>query len=213
VDLARLRREYQTRGLAEADLDPDPLAQFRRWYADAEAAGLFEPNAMVVATVDATGIAQSRYVLLRGVDAEHGFQFFTNYESAKGRDLRARPAASLAFGWLDLHRQVRAWGPVRRLPAAASDAYWAGRPRASRISAWASPQSEVLPDRAALDRRVSEVAARFAGGDVPRPPFWGGFGLQPEAIEFWQGRHERLHDRLRYRRGAEGAWIVERLAP
>jgi pyridoxamine 5'-phosphate oxidase len=213
VDLARLRREYETRGLDEADLDPDPLAQFRRWYADAEGAGLFEPNAMVVATVDAGGIAQSRYVLLRGLDADHGFQFFTNYASAKGRELDARPAASLTFGWLELHRQVRAWGSVRRLPETASDAYWAGRPRASRISAWASPQSEVLPDRAELDRRVRETAERFEGGDVPRPPFWGGFALAPEAVEFWQGRLERLHDRLRYRRGANGAWVVERLAP
>jgi pyridoxamine 5'-phosphate oxidase len=213
VDLARLRREYETRGLDEADLDPDPLAQFRRWYSDAEGAGLFEPNAMVVATVDARGVAHSRYVLLRGLDAEHGFQFFTNYESAKGRDLDARPTASLTFGWLHLHRQVRAWGPVRRLPGSASDAYWAGRPRASRISAWASPQSEVLPDRAALDRRVRETAERFAEGDVPRPPFWGGFALDPEAVEFWQGRLNRLHDRLRYRRGAGRAWVVERLAP
>jgi pyridoxamine 5'-phosphate oxidase len=213
VDLARLRHEYQTRGLEEADVDRDALAQFRRWYAEAEAAGLFEPNAMVVATVDAAGVAQSRYVLLRGLDAEHGFQFFTNFDSAKGRELAARPLASLTFGWLDLHRQVRAWGAVRRLPDALSDAYWAGRPRASRISAWASPQSQVLPDRAALDRRVREVAERFGGSDVPRPPFWGGFALAPEGVEFWQGRLNRLHDRLRYRRGAGGAWVVERLAP
>jgi pyridoxamine 5'-phosphate oxidase len=213
VDLARLRREYETRGLDEADLDPDPLGQFGRWYADAEAAGLFEPNAMVVSTVDAAGVPQSRYVLLRGLDAEHGFRFFTNYESAKGRDLAARPVASLTFGWLELHRQVRAWGPVHPLPDAESDAYWAGRPRASRISAWASPQSEALPDRAALDSRAREVAQRFAGREVPRPPFWGGFALDPEAIEFWQGRLERLHDRLRYRRGPGGAWLLERLAP
>ena len=213
MDLTTLRREYESRGLDAADLDPDPLAQFRAWYAEAEQAGVVEPNAMTLGTVDHGGRPAARYVLLRGLDAEHGFQFFTNLDSAKASDLAGRPAAALTFGWLDLHRQVRVAGPVTELPAAFSDAYWAGRPRPSRIGAWASPQSAVLADRDALDRLVAEAEERFAGGDVPRPPFWGGFGVVPETIEFWQGRRSRLHDRLRYRRGPEGAWLVERLAP
>jgi pyridoxamine 5'-phosphate oxidase len=213
VDFAQLRHEYETRGLEEADLHPDPLEQFRRWYGDAQAAGVWEPNAMTVATVDADGVPQSRYVLLRGLDAERGFQFYTNYASAKGHELAARPTAAITFGWLDLHRQVRAWGPVRRLPQAVSDAYFAGRPRPSQISAWASPQSEVLADRAALDGRVRDMEQRFAGREVPRPSFWGGYLLRPNFIEFWQGRPNRLHDRIRYRRAEPGAWVMERLSP
>ena len=213
VDLTTLRREYESRGLDAADLDPDPLAQFRAWYAEAEQAGLVEPNAMTLSTVDDDGRPAARYVLLRGLDDEHGFQFFTNLQSAKARDLSGRPAGALTFGWLELHRQVRVAGPVAELPAELSDAYWAGRPRPSRIGAWASPQSAVLADRAALDRLVAEAEERFAGDEVPRPAYWGGFGVRPQTIEFWQGRRSRLHDRLRYRRGPKGAWLIERLAP
>ena len=209
--LRTLRHEYESRGLHRADLDPDPLAQFASWYEGAAAEGIYEPHAVALATVDPDGRPACRYVLLRGVDAR-GFQFFTRYTSAKARELEASGHAALTWGWLDLHRSVRATGAVQRLPEAESDAYFAGRPHGSQIAAWASPQSEVLTGRDVLERRVAEAEARFAGGPVPRPADWGGYLLVPDQIEFWQGRRNRLHDRLRYRRH-DGGWIVERLAP
>lgn len=211
-ELRSRRVQYETAGLDVADVDGDPIGQWQRWYEDAGTAGVSEPNAMVVATADPDGHPDARFVLVRGVDAR-GFVFHTNYTSVKSRHFDANPYAAGVFAWLDLHRQVRVRGPVERVSDAESDAYFATRPRDSQLGAWASPQSEVIADRPALDRLVAEVEDRFAGGAVPRPPFWGGWRLGVDEIEFWQGRVNRLHDRIRYRRDDDGEWAIERLAP
>ena len=197
--------------LLEADVRPDPLVQFELWFADAGAAGIRLPEAMVLATASAGGVPSARTVLLKGLEGR-GFVFFTNYESRKGRELRENPSAALLFYWDALGRQVRVEGSVERISDAESEAYFRTRPLGSRIGAWASPQSETIESREALERRVAELAARFAGAEVPRPPFWGGFRLLPDALEFWQHRESRLHDRIRYRRRGED-WTIERLAP
>jgi pyridoxamine 5'-phosphate oxidase len=216
-ELSDLRREYAAGGLDEADLEPDPVAMFRRWMHHAVRAGLYEPNAFVLATVSPDGTPASRIVLLKGLD-ERGFVFFTNYGSRKGDDLAENPRCALLFPWHQLERQVRVEGTASRLSEAENDAYFASRPRAAQIGAWASPQSEVVPDRAALDTRYAEMAARFGDDPVPRPEHWGGYCVTPEVVEFWQGRLGRMHDRLRYRRATPAAtdgaaWVTERLAP
>jgi pyridoxamine 5'-phosphate oxidase len=192
------------------DLDPDPVTQFGRWFADAQAAGVPEPEAMALAT-SAGGTPSVRFVLLKGVD-ERGFAFYTNYNSRKGRELDANPLASLVFRWWALERQVRVGGRVRMVDPEESDAYFATRPRGAQLGAWASPQSEVLADREELEAQLAEVTARFDGREVPRPAWWGGYRVEPAEIEFWQGRPDRLHDRLRYERERTG-WRIDRLSP
>jgi pyridoxamine 5'-phosphate oxidase len=231
MGMADIRREYSTGGLNRADLDANPLAQFDRWFAQASAGGrwrkigiaLFklwhailghtpvDANAMTLATVDKTGRPSSRTVLLKGVD-ERGFIFFTNYDSRKGRELADNANAALTFYWADLERQVCIAGKVDKLPTAESEAYFKSRPHGSRLAAWASNQSDAVADRAALEKRWDEMAAKFPG-DVPLPPNWGGYVLKPERIEFWQGRASRLHDRFSYTRQGDNSWKLERLAP
>ena len=207
-----MRRDYTERGaLLEADLAADWVDQFAAWFAEAAAYGLPEPNAMIVATADRAGHPSARTVLLKGYDAR-GFVFYTNYTSRKGTEATTNPYASLVFPWFPMQRQVLVAGPVERVSRAETEAYFASRPRGSQFGAWASPQSEVMADRAAVEAGLAEVVARFGDGPVPAPPHWGGFRVVPETVEFWQGRSSRLHDRLRYRRVADG-FVVERLAP
>jgi pyridoxamine 5'-phosphate oxidase len=210
--LAALRREYGDAGLDLPDLAPDPVAMFERWLGDAVDAPLHEPNAMVVSTVSGGGRPSSRLVLLKAVD-ERGFVFYTNYESHKGQDLEADPSCALLFPWHDLQRQVRVEGSAERVSQEESEAYFSSRPRESQLGAWASPQSAEASSRQALEQQYDEVEARFADdSDVPLPPQWGGYRVVPDTVEFWQGRKGRMHDRLVYRRSADG-WEVVRLAP
>ena len=209
-DLPQMRRDYQSDGLTEGDLAEDWPTQFGRWLAEVVAAGLTEPNAMVLATADADGRPSARTVLLKGYDVR-GFVFYTNYESRKGQDLAANPQASLVFPWYPLHRQVIVCGPVERTSRAETEDYFAIRPHGAQLGAWASAQSQRVPDRAALEQAWAAAERRFPG-EVPAPPHWGGYRLAPTSVEFWQGRISRLHDRLRYRLSGQ-TWIVERLSP
>ncbi len=235
MPLTELRREYNLTGLRRRDLDADPIAQFRVWFDQATGArgggrlrkffvNLYKSllmlagaetadvNAMTLATADKEGRPSARVVLLKGVD-DRGFIFFTNYDSRKGRELAENPQGALVFYWPDLERQVCIAGTVAKLPAAESEIYFKSRPRGARLAAWASKQSEVLPDRGVLERTWAELEARYSGPEVPTPPYWGGYVLCPTRVEFWQGRPNRLHDRFRYTKQPDNTWQLERLSP
>jgi pyridoxamine 5'-phosphate oxidase len=211
MGLAELRKDYSLAGLAEKDLARDPFRQFDRWFQEAVAAKIDEPNAMVLSTVGTEGRPSARTVLLKGLDGR-GFVFFSHYGSRKGRELELHPCASLVFPWLGIERQVIVEGVVAKIAREESEAYFHSRPRPSQLAAWISQQSSVITGRAVLEESMKALERKYAGEEVPLPPHWGGWRLAPESVEFWQGRRSRLHDRLRYRRNQDG-WVVERLAP
>jgi pyridoxamine 5'-phosphate oxidase len=211
MSLAEMRKDYALAGLTEKDLARDPFRQFEKWFQEAEAAKIHEPNAMTLTTATRSGKPSARTVLLKGLDGR-GFVFYSNYESRKGRELEANPQAALVFPWLLLERQVIVEGTVARIAREESEAYFHSRPRASQLGAWISQQSSIIPGRKLLEDAMKELETKYAGQEVPLPPHWGGWRLAPETVEFWQGRRSRLHDRLRYRRAGQD-WAIERLAP
>ncbi len=211
MDASSLRKEYTSAGLDKAAVDPDPIVQFHEWFEKVIDADLHEPNAMVLATATRDGRPSARTVLLKGYD-QRGFVFYTNYEGRKARELETNPICALLFYWGELERQVRIEGRASRLSGEESDTYFAGRPRGSRLGAWASEQSRSVEDRSILEERLRALEAEYEGRDIPRPPFWGGYRVEPDTIEFWQGRENRLHDRLVYLRN-EGGWKIVRLQP
>ena len=212
MSLSDLRREYALAGLKESDLDPNPFKQFDKWFQQALGAGLPEPNAMTLATATLDGKPSARIVLLKGFD-ERGFVFFTNYESQKGRELSSNPQAALVSYWIELERQVRICGRVSRVSAEESEEYFQSRPLGSQLGAWASQQSEVVGGRKTLEERLEQLTREYQTKPVPLPPYWGGYRVAPETIEFWQGRPNRLHDRLRYALQSNSQWLIERLSP
>ena len=212
MSIDEIRERYSQAGLSETALNPDPILQFEQWLQEAAAAGVFEPGTACLATASRQGEPSARMVLLKGVE-ERGFIFFTNYGSPKARELAENPQASLVVAWVELARQVRISGSVERISREQSARYFETRPAGSRLSAWASHQSEVIDSRQVLEERMQRLRTRFGDGEIPLPPFWGGYCLSPTRIEFWQGRPDRLNDRLRYRRQAEAQWVLERLAP
>jgi len=209
--LADMRKDYGLAGLLEKDLAKNPFRQFEKWFAEAEAAKIPEPNAMTLATTSRDGRPSARTVLLKAVDGR-GFVFYTNYESRKGRELADNAQAALLFPWITMERQVVVEGPVARVTREEAEVYFHSRPRASQLAAWASPQSTPIAGRAVLEESYRVVEKKYEGREVPLPPQWGGYRLSPVTVEFWQGRRSRLHDRLRYRREEGGDWVVERLA-
>jgi pyridoxamine 5'-phosphate oxidase len=212
IDLAGLRREYETEGLRRADLHPDPIEQFTTWFSTAVNTGLPDANAIALATATPDGKPSVRIVLLKGFD-QRGFVFFTNYQSDKGRELVANSQAAFVIYWVQLERQIRVAGRVEKTSRAESQVYFHSRPRGSQLGAWVSHQSEVIDARRILEARLAEMTERFAGVEIELPPHWGGYRIVPEALEFWQGRANRLHDRFRYIRQPDGSWTIDRLAP
>jgi pyridoxamine 5'-phosphate oxidase len=212
ISVADLRKEYTFRGLSEADAHPNPFEQFKLWFNQALAAQLPEPNAMTIATATSDGKPSARMVLLKDYD-ERGFVFYTNYNSHKGQQLVKNPWAAIAFWWAELERQVRIEGRVEKVSEAESDEYFHSRPKGSQLGAWASNQSQAVESREVLEQRLQQLKDEYENKEIPRPPHWGGFRVIPDEIEFWQGRPSRLHDRLLYRRGEDGSWTIQRLAP
>lgn len=210
-NIADIRKDYQQQNLLETDVDANPFNQFSIWWDDAIKSKLDEVNAMTLATASSTGVPSARVVLLKSFSKE-GFVFFTNYNSSKGHHLDENPNACLVFFWKELERQVRITGKAKKISETESDAYYQSRPAGSRIGAWASPQSQVISSREIIENNIAKYEAEFADGKISRPPHWGGYIVEPSCIEFWQGRSNRLHDRLQYSL-KEGSWIVERLAP
>ena len=207
-----MRKDYSLAGLLEKDLAKNPFRQFERWFQEAEAAQISEPNAMTLATTSRDNRPSARTMLLKGCDGR-GFVFYTNYESRKGRELDVNPRATLLFPWVAMERQITVEGSVMRVTREESETYFHTRPRASQLAAWASPQSTAVAGRAVIEESYRVIEKKYEGREVPLPPNWGGFRLTPETVEFWQGRRSRLHDRLRYRREPGGDWVIERLAP
>jgi pyridoxamine 5'-phosphate oxidase len=209
--IADIRKDYKLRSLSELDVAANPIDQFTTWWNEALASNIDEVNAMTLATADANGRPSARIVLLKGI-SENGFEFFTNYESSKGKEMAANNKVALVFFWKELERQIRIEGAVSKLSEAESDKYFLSRPLESRIGAWSSPQSSIIENRAVLDENVLQTKAIFEGKEIPRPPFWGGYIVKPECIEFWQGRSSRLHDRIAYSLEND-IWSIKRLAP